>query len=1676
MMQPARLRVRVPVREQHQEDRQTTVAKSNNTTTRSYTLGLLSTSDTEDWLPLWKRLFKMHDAVCRGAREYGELYLNLRGGLGSSLAENAKEKDAERRRLLQRGARRMLALGWFSVESVRGAEHHPFRVRERVCTVCKGLPKPGCQRDHQDEVSELKPGQSLPAELADRLLREVLTDHKGVTKEGLLDEWTQDCVLAITAQIRPDAVIVNRAAAFADWQRSVVDHGAEMPEQACRILFAMCGDGFVSLTLPEEDAVRQDDDPEESESTVSDDAEGKDTSKPKGDVDDVEPSNASRGVFGDLFGGDAAEKVSRATRKQEFAIKVREMLEGLHAPPTQEAVDEFRKRLGLPELDTSKPDKYPKEVSSSGHPTAFAIRYRKLLVSLNLWPKSEEESGQPRAPAVSKFGRRVEAKDEQSRNAHINAMDLIDACPKPNELDNGLNDASTPARVFTPAWAPALADRVAAITNMPVNAKPLNEFKRLMFALAARRISQTQTWTKRNEAERHKAAVKEDAARKKLEELDPDSLARDWLTAYEAKRGDDSLATMDFRITRRMIGECDAVFKAWRGVESSEEREKRTASVQAKTEKFGDARLYTDLSEDSAGAAIWRHEQGAEIVKQWVKLRQAQFDQQRLKIPRFCHPDTFHHPTWCEFGGVSKPKVWYAWKPDNKPQSPEPGGDADGSRRLWMLLPDFGSEQAKAVPLRWRSKRLSKDLGGVKEYTEESIPRADRLSLAAANLPRKDAENKPIRYRPAHPFVKSKKGWNARLQIDRDTLERLERYWDCERREWRDGGKHLRQCRWFITFAPALAVSVGPGCRLHSKLGWRSGPHAELNKKQKREGHAKLILSRLAGLRVLSVDLGHRYAASCVVWHTLAKADFQKEVHGRTTLAGGTREDSLYLLTRHQDPATGKDRTTIYRRLGQDTLPGNVAHPAPWARLDRQFLIKLQGEEKPARAASNGAMKDRSASDTNEAEIVANLAKCLGLSRDESHVRSGRGVDELMGRAVRIATLGLQRHGRRAKIAYAFRPDCPGIPGVGGALNAAAVSERGEAYVRFLTGALADWHALATDTEWDGSHARDLWNRHIATLPRGFQIDSPSPNPDDAPPSRQQRRKINDTLRDEKIQPIARHLASLPASATEEMHKEWAARWSADDGTERTKDDFAHTPVVNAAGKVTGSSTSPKSGTQPATGWHSHLRILTDWLMGRRLPGQRSTRWNRYVGGLSLTRIATMRSLYQLHKAFAMRPTPDKVQGAPKFGESNTGIAQSILDAMETMREQRVKQLASRIAAGALGLGGHWKQVRVPLRDKDGKPRRGEDGQALFKTKAVWQEDQEAKHPTCHAVVIENLRNYRPDELQTRRENKALMSWSSGKVRKYLEEACQLHGLHLREVQPNYTSRQCSRTGVPGIRCTEVPVSPETGKVTAYWWNKTLAAAKKKVDEGSEDSEAHLIVDLDRNLLALKTKGETLPKSVIVPRKGGDLFHAAPASPPSVAERRAVRTIQADLNAAANIGLRAILDPDFAGKWWYIPAVVVNGRRVPASKSCAGAACLNGWSVAPDRGSFTNTGQALIASNNEDLANAEADVAAAKQAWDREKKTLKKTGGDTKSHPFKLKLDAAKQTLAEIKKSTQQKEIINLWQDPRADRSKPDDGRWMESGAYWGWVRRRAIDSLRLAYGLTPKLDQIVEG
>ncbi len=441
------------------------------------------------------------------------------------------------------------------------------------------------------------------------------------------------------------------------------------------------------------------------------------------------------------------------------------------------------------------------------------------------------------------------------------------------------------------------------------------------------------------------------------------------------------------------------------------------------------------------------------------------------------------------------------------------------------------------------------------------------------------------------------------------------------------------------------------------------------------------------------------------MWETLS-ADAVATACGEHGRPEPGEADVFVHLTRrvNKERRRGRDKgrtvpvteTTIYRRLGPDKLPDGSDHPAPWARLERQFVIKLQGEERPARAACNGKLKDGSRGGPDELRLAADLARALGLVHDQTDCKFSRGIDEVMRRALRIVTVGLKRHGRRAKIAYAFMPDCPGIPEVGGKLK--PFTRGDDEHLRFLTKALMEWHALGADSDWDGSAERVLWNTHIKSLPDGFEIgEPPPPDPNTEPATRAERKDKDEELR-RRIEPIARHLAADSQAVARIINEELNKLWKGADGHERTKDDFEHTPIRDAGGKIVGSRTAPKQGNETGGGWYARLRLLTDWIMGWNLPGARSAHWNRKVGGLSLTRIATMKSLYQLHKAFAMRPRPWDLRGAPEKGESNAGVAQSILDAMERMREQRVKQIASRIVEAALGVGSenpvHWKNGR----------------------------------------------------------------------------------------------------------------------------------------------------------------------------------------------------------------------------------------------------------------------------------------------------------------------------------------------------------------------------------------------
>ncbi|MEN6440883.1 MAG: type V CRISPR-associated protein Cas12b [Syntrophobacter sp.] len=1001
---------------------------------------------------------------------------------------------------------------------------------------------------------------------------------------------------------------------------------------------------------------------------------------------------------------------------------------------------------------------------------------------------------------------------------------------------------------------------------------------------AARRVSLVHTWIKRAEAERSR--FEKEAEREKAVPVP----AKIWLDSFCLERSGMSGALAEpYRIRRRAVDGWKEVVASWSKSSciGSTDRIAAARALQDEPEidKFGDIQLFEALAEDDA-VCVW-HEDGdpskaadPQPLIDYALATEAEFKMRHFKVPAYRHPDALLHPVFCDLG---KSRWTIRFAVHKKTRSSNPNAL---SVTLWT-----GSEM-KQVSLCWQSKRLARDLApgnNAGNAKGPAVTRADRLGRAASNVTRNEVVKIAGLFEQAD--------WNGRLQAPRRQLEAIAAARDKhgvsnQERDRRMSGR-MDNIRWLVTFSARLQPQ-GPWRELAEKLqlgtNAQSWPHADANKSRK--GLARLTLSRLPALRVLSVDLGHRYAAACAVWEALGT----EEVKAACLAVGHEepKESDLYLHLKRKATKRKKgiqvevEKTTVYRRIGADTLPDGAPHPAPWARLDRQFLIKLQGEEERAREASNEeiwAVHQLEAELGRTVPIIDRLVEAawgqsgkqksrLDALRDlgwtpASEVQGSDGMDEgelrkpslsvddLMTSAVRTMRLALKRHGDRARIAFAMTTDYKPMPGgqkyyfteAKDASEKDDATARNEKHIEFIQETLLLWHGLTSSRGWRDDAAKQFWDDHIAGLP-GYDV--PEEIGEDVSGVE---RKMKQKKNREKLHGAA-HALARDAALRKTLHNAWNNRWNDDDGR-----------------------------------WKKQLRRLKGWVHPRGKSAGDPT--IRKVGGLSLSRLATLTEFRRkVQVGFFTRLHPDGTRA-----EIKEQFGQRALDALDHLREQRVKQLASRIAEAALGIG----RIRRPMGGKDSR-----------------RPDVRVDEP-CHAVVIENLTRYRPEETRTRRENRQLMTWSASKVKKYLAEACQLHGLHLREVSASYTSRQDSRTGSPGIRCQDVPVNEF---MRSSFWRKQVAQAEKKQAEGKNDSRERFLCDLNATWKD-KTADDWEKAGVVrVPLKGGEIFVSADSVSPSA------KGLQADLNAAANIGLRALVDPDWPGKWWYVPCEPGSHRSI----------------------------------------------------------------------------------------------------------------------------------------------------
>jgi hypothetical protein len=318
-----------------------------------------------------------------------------------------------------------------------------------------------------------------------------------------------------------------------------------------------------------------------------------------------------------------------------------------------------------------------------------------------------------------------------------------------------------------------------------------------------------------------------------------------------------------------------------------------------------------------------------------------------------------------------------------------------------------------------------------------------------------------------------------------------------------------------------------------------------------------------------------------------------------------------------------------------------------------------------------------------------------------------------------------------------------------------------------------------------------------------------------------------------------------------------------------------------------------KWGRHPETTELNQIHLLTQ--EGPPLDNRERPVWLRGQRGLSIKRIEQIEELRKRFQSLNQTLRRD-IGGKPptRRDESVPDPCPELLDKLDHIKEQRVNQTAHMILAEALGV----RLAKPPINKAELRSER----------------DQHGVYEKCRSpvdfIIIEDLSRYRTSQGRSPRENSRLMKWCHRAVRDKLRELCEPFGLPVLETPAAYSSRFCSRTGVPGFRAIEVSAGFENE--VPWCWLKD----KQNADELTEEAKfvRHMAEELSvvqKELEASqrpKHLGQKTPRrTLLLPQAGGPIFIPVADANPNGELNSAV--VQADINAAINLGLRAISDP-----------------------------------------------------------------------------------------------------------------------------------------------------------------------
>jgi len=272
---------------------------------------------------------------------------------------------------------------------------------------------------------------------------------------------------------------------------------------------------------------------------------------------------------------------------------------------------------------------------------------------------------------------------------------------------------------------------------------------------------------------------------------------------------------------------------------------------------------------------------------------------------------------------------------------------------------------------------------------------------------------------------------------------------------------------------------------------------------------------------------------------------------------------------------------------------------------------------------------------------------------------------------------------------------------------------------------------------------------------------------------------------------------------------------------------------------------------------HGHLPLLA---------GQR---------GISFERIEQLEKLRRRFQSLN-RVLQRELGAPPKSGrelrdDPVPDCCPDILAKLDRVKEQRVNQTAHLIVAQALGV--RLRAHQAPEVERTERNLHGE------------YEIMPGRKPVDF-IVLEDLSKYLSSQSRGRGENVRLMKWCHRQVTAKVKELCEPFGIPVLETPAAYSSKFCSRTGVAGFRAVEVTLKD----LQSFPWSKRLEENVVEV--------AELFGWLGT---ASAGRGNKPPRCLLAPVPLGPLF---------VPVKSAVPIMQADINAAINLGLRAMAAPN----------------------------------------------------------------------------------------------------------------------------------------------------------------------